>query len=133
MLRQCPFDPVHVVQAYRYQRHVLRCLKQNPEKARNFQKCKYNAMHFHKKSEIEEHEIECPDRNRSENIYRHNTPATKSITDSIYVAADWEEEIQAGINEMIRPARADILKLKEVLREKYPSTEKYRNNPFKSY
>ena len=31
MLRQCPFDPVHVIQAYRYQQHILRCPK-NPEK-----------------------------------------------------------------------------------------------------
>ena len=32
MLRQCPFDPVHVVQAYRYQQHILSC-RRNPENA----------------------------------------------------------------------------------------------------
>ena len=32
MLRQCPFDPVHVIQAYRYKQHILSCPK-NPEKA----------------------------------------------------------------------------------------------------
>ena len=29
MLRQCPFDPVHVIQAYRYQQHILRCPKKS--------------------------------------------------------------------------------------------------------
>lgn len=32
MLRQCPFDPVHVVQACRYQQHILSC-RRNPENA----------------------------------------------------------------------------------------------------
>jgi len=68
MLRQCPFDPVHVVQAYRYQRHILRCRKQNPEKARNFRQCKYNAMHFFHRLKIDEHEKECPDKNRAERL-----------------------------------------------------------------
>lgn len=90
-------------------------------------------MHFHKKIEIEQHEQECPDRNRAENIYRHNTPATRSITDKIYVAADWEEELQAGSNDMIRPTRENILELKKILRQKYSSNEKYRSNPFKKY
>lgn len=59
-LRQCPFDPVHTIQAYRYQRHILRCRKQNPEKARGFVSCQFNGMHFLKKEDIEQHHRECP-------------------------------------------------------------------------
>ena len=66
MLRQCPFDPVHVVQAYRYQRHILRCRKQNPEKAVDFRQCKFNAMHFFHKDKILQHEEECVDKARIE-------------------------------------------------------------------
>ena len=65
--------------------------------------------------------------------FRHNTPATRSITDQIYVAADWEEELELSMSEMIRPTRENILKLKQVLREKYPDDEKYAKNPFKKY
>ena len=75
MPRHCPFDKVHVVQAYRYQRHVLRsiyhpssikslifwrmirCRKQNLEKAKHFAQCKFNAMHFFRRKEIRQHEV----------------------------------------------------------------------------
>ena len=68
-------------------------------------------MHFFRKEEMKQHEVtrvvfknhffrkknpkaECPDRNRAENTHRANVPATKSITDKIYVATDWEEELE---------------------------------------
>ena len=53
---------------------LLRCLKQNPEKAKHFKQCKYNAMHFHRHSEIEQHERECPDRNRDEDLLKRDAP-----------------------------------------------------------
>ena len=77
MLRQCPFDPVHVVQAYRYQRHILRCKKQNPEKAKNFRTCKYNAMHIFHYLKIDKHMEECPDKNREERL---NQPTGTILT-----------------------------------------------------
>ena len=90
---------------------MIRCRKQNLEKAKHFAQCKFNAMHFFRKEEMKQHEVtrvvfknhffrkknpkaECPDRNRAENTHRANVPATKSITDKIYVATDWEEELE---------------------------------------
>ena len=67
-LRQCPFDPVHTIQAYRYQRHILRCRKQNPEKARDFVKCKFNSMHWYHKTQIQAHHEECVDRIRHDQL-----------------------------------------------------------------
>jgi len=82
VLRTCPFDPVHVVQgplifsltfsnickAYRYQRHILRCRQQNPEKAKNHHQCKYNGMHWIHKHLMEDHLKDCPDRNRCASV-----------------------------------------------------------------
>ena len=129
MLRQCPFDPVHVVQAYRYQRHILRCRKQNPEKAVDFRQCKFNAMHFFHKDKINQHEEECVDRARIERNRRLDAftgPCTTSATDDIpiHLEENWEVGNRGGSGKMIRPRREDILKLKQVLKEKYPNVEK---------
>merc|ERR1712123_119364 len=122
-LRQCPFDPVHTIQAYRYQRHILRCRKQNPEKAAGFVSCQFNGMHFLKKEEIEQHHRECPDRTRDPHI---NTGLIKhSITDSINVKMEmWDTATESTRpDDLIRPRREEILQLKKALREKYPREE----------
>merc|ERR1739838_455836 len=121
-LRQCPFDPVHTIQAYRYQRHILRCRKQNPEKAKDFRSCQYNAMHFFHKNEIEQHRLECPDKTRDRAIPQGRI--MKSITDDININMEmWDTHESTRPDDLIRPRREEILKLKKALREKYPREE----------
>ena len=124
--RECPFDPCHVVAAYRYQRHILRCQKQNPEKAVESRQCKFNAMHFVHKNKILEHEEGCVDKARGERRPTDSFQRTKSVTDNITVQLDenWESRSYQGqVDGTIRPRREDVSKLKEVLREKYPKIE----------
>ena len=125
--RQCPYDSCHVIDAYRYQRHILRCRKQNPQKAADFRQCKYNAMHFFHMDTILEHEEECVDKGRIERRLTVGVQdQTKPVTDNISMNFDenWESKPCEGkIDGMIRPRRETILQMKKVLRAKYPNTE----------
>ena len=53
-------------------------------------------------------------------------PCTRSATDDIpiHLEENWETGNRGGSGKMIRPRREDILKLKQVLKEKYPNVEK---------
>ena len=128
--RECPDDSCHVIDAYRYQRHILRCRKQHPQKAAEFRQCKYNAMHFFHKNTISEHEEECVDKERIErrrtdlrdSLQDQNKPVTDNI--SMHFEENWESaSCEEKIDGMIRPRRETILKMKKVLRAKYPNTE----------
>ena len=73
-----------------------------------------------------EHEEECVDKERRDRIPKDSFQRTKSVTDNITVQLDenWgSNSYQGQIDGMIRPRREDILKFKEVLREKYPKIE----------
>ena len=58
--------------------------------------------------------------------YPYLGPCTRSATDDIpiHLEENWEIGNRGGSGKMIRPRREDILKLKQVLKEKYPNVEK---------
>jgi hypothetical protein len=58
----CPYDKSHTFPPGRLQPHILKCGKSHPEIAALFSKCRYNATHLFLGSEIEKHELSCPDR-----------------------------------------------------------------------
>ena len=67
----CPYDEVHRIKAKRFQKHLLKCRENHPEK--DFVTCPFNAKHVMLRSEIRHHVSRCPDRvSRSQMIcYEH--------------------------------------------------------------
>ena len=67
----CPYDEVHRIKAKRFQKHLLKCRENHPEK--DFVTCPFNAKHVMLRSEFRHHVSRCPDRvSRSQIIcYEH--------------------------------------------------------------
>ena len=67
----CPYDEVHRIKAKRFQKHLLKCRENHPEK--DFVTCPFNAKHVMLRSEIRHHVSRCPDRvSRSQMVcYEH--------------------------------------------------------------
>lgn len=57
-LIRCPYDPNHKVSEARYNFHVHECLKRNRG---NLEQCKYNAGHYVRPGEMQEHLRICED------------------------------------------------------------------------
>jgi len=56
----CPYDEVHVVSVLRFQRHLLKCRKNHPDK--DLVKCPYNATHILLRDKLRSHLSVCPDK-----------------------------------------------------------------------
>ena len=56
----CPYDPVHVISAMRYQMHIVKCRKNHPDK--DFIACPFNAKHIFLRPELRSHLARCPDK-----------------------------------------------------------------------
>ena len=67
----CPYDEVHRIKAKKFQKHLLKCRENHPEK--DFVTCPFNAKHVMLRSEIRHHVSRCPDRvSRSQMVcYEH--------------------------------------------------------------
>ncbi|XP_047145371.1 uncharacterized protein LOC101241717 isoform X1 [Hydra vulgaris] len=104
----CPYDPLHVITAQRFQRHIHKCRKNYPEK--DLVQCSFNANHFVLRKDICQHLISCPDKPPVENNIiklaipnsqklqsfcgNLSMPKSKQIV-SCAGEEDWDEEIDS--------------------------------------
>jgi len=58
--KSCPYNKSHVMAASRFQIHLVKCRKQNPEKAALIDICPYNNIHHVYKDQMEQHLVVCP-------------------------------------------------------------------------
>jgi hypothetical protein len=59
-MKSCPYNKSHVMHASRLQAHLIKCRKQNPEKAELIEVCPYNNIHHVYKDQMQEHLVVCP-------------------------------------------------------------------------
>lgn len=57
---KCPFNPNHKFGAQKYFHHITRC-KDGLKVRDQYQNCEFNSLHIFLKSEIEDHQLMCPD------------------------------------------------------------------------
>ncbi|CAB4019320.1 Hypothetical predicted protein [Paramuricea clavata] len=57
----CPFDSSHRITAARFQRHLVKCRKNFPNK--DFVSCPFNATHQVLRPHLRNHICQCPDKN----------------------------------------------------------------------
>ena len=102
----CPFDSSHRITAARFQRHLIKCRKNFPDK--DFVSCPFNATHQILRQHLRNHICQCPDKNVVEatinNCYkdsesldrlRGNTSVPSYHTPGLYDVGDedWDAEI----------------------------------------
>jgi len=57
---ECPYDPSHMVDAKRFQRHLMKCGRQHPNA--KVKTCPFNARHVVKVEEYSHHLMNCSDK-----------------------------------------------------------------------
>jgi len=60
-LRTCPYNPAHKVGVNRFPQHLVKCAKQYPDKAKNYEHCFANWSHMVLKGQMSHHKMVCPD------------------------------------------------------------------------
>uniref|UniRef100_A0A673LHU9 CHHC U11-48K-type domain-containing protein n=1 Tax=Sinocyclocheilus rhinocerous TaxID=307959 RepID=A0A673LHU9_9TELE len=58
----CPYDPHHLILAYRFPYHLIKCRKNHPELVGELWTCPFNARHLMRKHELSHHIFTCVDR-----------------------------------------------------------------------
>ncbi|XP_065651326.1 uncharacterized protein LOC101241717 isoform X2 [Hydra vulgaris] len=104
----CPYDPLHIITAQRFQRHLHKCRKNYPEK--DLVQCSFNANHFVLRKDICQHLISCPDKPPVENniikLAIPNSQKLESFCGNLSMPKskqvvkcegeeDWDEEIES--------------------------------------
>ena len=62
-MKECPFDPSHLVQAKKLQYHILKCQKSHSELAKSMEVCPFNATHRYLGCDKQKHLSKCIDAN----------------------------------------------------------------------
>ncbi|XP_007908693.1 gametocyte-specific factor 1 [Callorhinchus milii] len=68
-LLRCPYDGSHRVRAARFPYHLVKCRKNNPDKARTLESCPFNARHCIPKADMKHHITNCSDKKAIEDDF----------------------------------------------------------------
>ncbi|EDO37175.1 predicted protein [Nematostella vectensis] len=79
----CPYDPVHIISAKRFQYHILKCRKNHPDK--DFVTCPFNAKHIMLRPDLRHHIARCPDRAE---IDKYSHRASEKDSEGFYFKGD---------------------------------------------
>ncbi|XP_034028962.1 gametocyte-specific factor 1 isoform X2 [Thalassophryne amazonica] len=101
-LFQCPFDKNHWIRGCRFPYHIIKCVKNHPETAREMKTCPFNARHIMPKYKLAGHTETCPNRvpldkqNDANATGKQNWHVPVSTWVNPNMAEDWDEEIETG-------------------------------------
>ncbi|XP_046844709.1 gametocyte-specific factor 1-like [Xenia sp. Carnegie-2017] len=114
----CPYDPSHRIAVKRFQRHLVKCRKNHPDK--DFVSCPFNASHKVLRLDLYNHICKCPDKNfveayptdfEADGKLKGNTslPDYKTSVLSDRDDEDWDAEIAASQQEMFPAKQLDLV------------------------
>jgi len=124
----CPYDETHVISVKRFQRHLVKCRQNHPEK--DFVTCPFNARHMFLRSDLRKHLSHCADRvTLDPDVLQEEDPETGEILrlkgktdmpkapENIHHSAEnWDDEIEENIA-MKYAYQEEYLKLQGILNE----------------
>ncbi|CAN8202009.1 unnamed protein product [Coccothraustes coccothraustes] len=102
-LVQCPLVKHHWIRARRFPYHLVKCKERNPEIAKKFATCPFNARHLVPWADLSDHIMKCNDKAFLEqDVVRQSfeSPQEELNNGSTWQAPpsaeDWETDLQEG-------------------------------------